>query len=344
MGGRQRTKVAAQVCTAMTAAALFVAMGTGAATGSQSRVTVLEYDSFGKPGGYTIVDYLARWSNPYGIGEMALEDTRRFDNDTFFVGATPFRTSADFSVFDHIKYFARSTADFPVPARGSVSFGATIEAETPGTQPEGRQVTGTYAPWVTHPTGKDYTARAMEGQQAGATLHMIDFSTGQLFDWFVSSNTAMTLIERLPSSVTGSSEHVGRDKMYTQIIREIPLAPGPHRVEIRYTRTGQGSSVEYLLDDEVVSKVDQVGVPLDVQGAAYTGTYPSLGQGELLHGKINAVTIGHGLFSLIDAFPFQHPEAPEAIVSIPRDERLFGQGARAHFDDVVVRTVETGPK
>ena len=28
-------------------------------------------------------------------------------------------------------------------------------------------------------------------------------------------------------------------------------------------------------------------------------------------------SIGHGLFSLIDAFPYQHPEAPELSVSIP---------------------------
>lgn len=37
--------------------------------------------------------------------------------------------------------------------------------------------------------------------------------------------------------------------------------------------------------------------------------------------------------------PFQHPEAPALNASIPLAERLFGQGARATFANVVV-TVE----
>src|SRR5467141_1144182 len=123
---------------------------------------------------------------------------------------------------------------------------------------------------------------------------MIDFATGQLFDWFVSGNTAFPLIERLPSSVSGSAEHVGIDKMYT---------------------------------------------PLDAQGVKYSGIYPSLGPGELLRDKINSVVIAHGLFSLLDAFPFQHPDAPALNVSVPMQERLFGQGARARFANVVV-TIE----
>ncbi len=48
------------------------------------------------------------------------------------------------------------------------------------------------------------------------------------------------------------------------------------------------------------------------------------------------VAIGHGLFSLLDAFPFQHPESPELAVSIPVANRIFGQGARASFDNVRV--------
>jgi hypothetical protein len=48
------------------------------------------------------------------------------------------------------------------------------------------------------------------------------------------------------------------------------------------------------------------------------------------------VLFGHGLFSLLDAFPFQHPDAPELSVSIPISERIFGQGAGATFDDFVV--------
>ena len=87
-----------------------------------------------------------------------------------------------------------------------------------------------------------------------------------------------------------------------------------------------------------MSKVRKVGVPLDVQHKPYTGIYPSMGSGEPLANKINGFAIGHGLFSLLDAFPFQHPEAPELAVSIPLANRLFGQGARATFDEFRVIT------
>jgi len=132
--------------------------------------------------------------------------------------------------------------------------------------------------------------------------------------------------------------------MYTQIIDEVPIAPGvPHTVAIRFTRDRQRSLVEYFLDGDRVSKVKHVGIPLDVQPVKYSGIYPSLGAGELLGEQINSVVIGHGLFSLLDAFPFQHPEAPALSVSIPMEQRLFGQGAKASFDNVVV-TIEDKTK
>ena len=298
--------------------------------------TVIVYDDFHKPGGYTLADYNAKWS--VTLGEMAIQDTRQFDNHTLSIAATPFRTGADASVFDHGKYTAISKQVFAVPAIGSITVSIDIEAETPGTI-DGHIVHGTYVQ-----SGAPYAAKVLQGQQAAVTLHMIDFTTGQLFDWFVSGNTAFPLIERLPSSVSGSAAHVGIDKMYTQIIAEVPIAAGvPHTAAIRYSRNRRGARVEYFLDGERVSKVDQVGIPLDVQGVKFTGIYPSLGPGELLRDKINSVFIAHGLFSLLDAFPFQHSEAPALNVSIPMKERLFGQGAKARFANVVV-TIEDKTK
>jgi Family of unknown function (DUF6081) len=295
--------------------------------------TVIVYDDFHKPGGYTLADYDAKWSI-LTLGEMAIEDTRQFDNRTLSISATPFRTGKDSSVSDHGKYAALSRQVFAVPAIGSITVSMDIAAETPGTIP-GRVVHGTYVE-----SGTDYAATLLQGQQAAATLHMIDFATGQLFDWFVSGHTAFPLIERLPSSVSGSAEHVSTDRMYTQITDEVPIAPGvPHTVAIRYSRDRERSSVEYLLDGKRVSKVERVGIPLDVQGVKYSGIYPSLGPGEPLRDKINSVVIAHGLFSLLDAFPFQHPDAPALSVSVPLQERLFGQGAKARFAHVVV-TIE----
>src|SRR5260370_10872104 len=100
---------------------------------------------------------------------------------------------------------------------------------------------------------------------------MIDFATGQLFDWFVSGNTAFPLYERLPSTVSGSAEHVGTDKMYTQITHEVPIGAGvPHTVAIRYSRDRRASRVEYLLDARRAFPVGRGGIPLDAHGAEYS--------------------------------------------------------------------------
>ena len=336
--------------------------------GTASAGTKTVYDTFQKKGGYTLSDYYAKWSNgpggAYGLGDMGVApgDTRSFADGTFYIDDAPFRTSADFSVFDHLKYIATSNQSFAVPARGSVEFSSEITAVTPGTIP-GRVVHGTYGPPGSYPNGDPYSATVLQGQQAGAVMNMVDFCTGQLFDWFVSGNTAFTLIERLPTSVTQNTSNpacagnfAGPNEMYTQIIDEIPISPGmKHKVAIRYTRTPTTSYVEYFLDSKLVSKVSNIGVPLDVQGVDYTGISPAIpgATGEDLRTKINSFSIGHGTFSLLDAFPYQWGwfdvcpggslSALEAAacglsVSIPTSERLFGQGVRAHFDDFTVTT------
>ena len=299
-------------------------------------MTVVVYDDFHKPGGYTRADYDAKWSINM-LGEMAVEDTRQFDNHSFSIAATPFRTGKDSSISDHIKYMAVSKQVFAVPEIGSITVSMDIAAETPGTV-AGRLVHGSYVQ-----SGAPYAATVLQGQQAAATLHMIDFATGQLFDWFGSGNTAFPLIERLPSIVTGSAERASTNKIYTQIIQEVPIAAGvPHAMAIRYSRDRRSSRVEYLLDGKTVSKVERVGIPLDKQGVQFSGTYPSLGPGELLRDKINSVVIAHGLFSLLDAFPFQHPDAPAVQVSVPMQERLFGQGVKATFSNIVVTIEDNG--
>jgi len=307
------------------------------ASASGPRTTVETYDSFDKTG-YSLSDYQQKWANIYGPGELAAGGTRTFTKGALQVSAVPFRTAADVSVYDHLKYIAVSTETFPVPASGSVEISSTIRAATPGTQP-GRVIHGTYTQ-----SGAPYAQPTLEGQQAGVVMNVIDFSTGQLFDWFVSGHTAFPLIERLPSTVTGNAQpgdpgYVGRDKMYTQIVKEIPSSPGTHTVSIRFTRDSQGSSVDYFFDGKAVAHVNHVGVPLDVQNLPFTGIYSSLGAGEELGSQINSLAIGHGLFSLLDAFPFQHPDAPELSVSIPLSERIFGQGATGTFDDFRVKTV-----
>lgn len=325
-------------------AGMAAALAASPAEAGKPSVTTTVYDTFDG----TSEDYGAKWGNPFGLGEMNAQGTRTHDGSTFRASALPFTTGADFSVFDHIKYLAVSNQVFTVPEKGSVTFAVTIDADTVGTEPAGRVIRGVYGPsgCADDPgcaaEATPWQAVALEGQQAGATLHMIDFSTGQLFDWFVSGSTAFALIERLPASVIGSPDGGTRETMYTQILREVPVGPGPHRVSITFFRNAGSSYVDYLIDGKRVARVGKVGVPLDVQKVKYTGIYPSLGAGEDLREDIDSLAIGHGLFSLLDAFPFQHPDAPELSVSIPLAERLFGQGAAASFDDMVVTIDDRG--
>jgi hypothetical protein len=297
------------------------------------------YDDFCATGGYTLEHYSAKWLNPFGLGEMQLSDTRCFGDKGFSISATPFRTGIDESIYDHLKYVAVSAKTFPVPAVGSIQFTSTITARTPGAE-GGRVVHGRYTN-----SGDPYAESTLEGQQGGAVLNMIDFSTGQLFDWFVSGRTAFALVERLPSTITtnttdpNSPEWVGPEKMYTQIVAEFPLVEGPQRVAIRFSRDHEGGRADWFLNHTHVASVEQVGIPLDQQGVPFTGVYPSLGRGEQIGSRIDGFVIGHGLFTMLDAFPFRHPDAPELDVSIPVDERRWGQGVAATFSEFRVETV-----
>jgi Family of unknown function (DUF6081) len=369
--------------------AVAAALG-GAASSGAATTTKQVYDAFGS--GYTFADYQAKWSNIYGLldadpgnGNPA---TRSFGRDGFSIHDAPFRGSADFSVFDHLKYLAISNTQFAAPtAGGSVTFSSVISARTPGTQ-AGRVVHGRYgAPFSWDGTGgPTYTSTVLEGQQAGAVMNMVSFKTGQLFDWFVSGSKAFALVERLPSSVTRLPNadvattdpgFVGPGKMYTQIVTQVPAEPNQsHVVTIQYARSASdptSATVTFTFDGTAVATVDHVGVPLDsptrpagqvatwkAKGLPYgSATYPGglPAQGEDLGDKIDGFVIGHGTFSLLDAFPFQwgwgigftgpfcaydgdpvFGSSCGGSVSIPTSQRLFGQGVDATFDTFTVTT------
>ncbi|HEX4936356.1 MAG TPA: DUF6081 family protein, partial [Gemmatimonadaceae bacterium] len=303
----------------------------------QGTATTVSYDA------KSLAEYQSKWSNIYGPLELAAGGTLRVNSTgNVNVRAVPFHVGADFSVYDHLKYIAISNQSFAVPANGSLMFSVRITASTPGTQ-AGRVIRGCYGgPFsyasVADPCAQPWSAVAMEGQQAGVVLNMINFATGQLFDWFISENKAFALVERLPSNVTGSG-NVGLDKAYTQIVREATITPGKkYDVAIRYTRGAGVSRVEFFLNGALFASTDNVGIPLDVQGVPYTGVYPSYGPGEALASQLDSFVIGHGLFSLLDAYPFQHPDRPDLSVSIPMSERLFGQGADGTWEKFTVTT------
>lgn len=316
--------------------ATFITSGTETSTAQQVQKSVIKYDAD------TEIEYMQKWGNIYGPLELIAGGTREVTKDGTTVTAVPFHIGADYSVFDHLKYIAVSNQSFAVPEHGSLEFSVEIKALTPGTV-SGRVVRGCYGPPMSYaavgdPCAEPFQQVVRQGQQAGVVLNMINFETGQLFDWFISGSTAFALIERLPTNVTGSPG-TGLDLAYTQIIKETKIAQGQtHKVAIRYTRGPDNSYVEYFLDDRLFVRVPNVGIPLDKQGYPYTGYAPSLGPGEPLKARLDTFVIGHGLFSLLDAYPYQHPDAPQLSVSIPLSERLFGQGAVGTWDKFTVVT------
>jgi hypothetical protein len=138
--------------------------------------------------------------------------------------------------------------------------------------------------------------------------------------------------------------------MYTQIVREVPVSPDAwHHVDIALSRHDGDLWVDYFLDHQPFAHVANVGIPLDKQGTPFTGTYQSVGSGERVVDQPDSVRFGHGLFSLLDAFPFQHPGASQRSVSIPLGSpsdasgagraRLFGQGASGSFANFTTLTL-----
>ena len=141
------------------------------------------YDDFGKAG-YSLTNYNEKWMTPNGLGEMAVEDTRSFSGGRFQLSAVPFQTGSDVGVDDHRKYLAVSTHTFPVPPDGTLVLSADVKASTPGTVPGLTQL-GVYGPsgsWLDPakpPTRPQYTARRLQGQQAGVVMNVLDFCTGK---------------------------------------------------------------------------------------------------------------------------------------------------------------------
>ena len=123
--------------------------------------TVIDYDS------HSLQEYARKWCFPLGLGEMAVSDNRKVDQDgSVRIAAVPFQTGAD-ELGDHAKYFAASQETFAMPQNGSLQFSADISATTPGTQ-RGRAIRGHYTD--TPDGGRPYAQPTIEGQQAGPRM------------------------------------------------------------------------------------------------------------------------------------------------------------------------------
>lgn len=345
---------------------------TNAAIGAD-RATIQIYDDFetdvAGAAGYDQDDYDAKWFHPFfdiGVGEPTLPVG--FEGGALDLDAVPFTyangevTSLPFPAptFDHIKYIGVSNEEFSIPVNGSLMFSADIVARTPGAVP-GLEMRATDAI-----TGEPVHYDMLEGRQAMVTLHMINLLTsdpaesGQLFDFLVSENKALGLTERL----FGFGNPPGDvNKAYTQIVFEVDLEPGVvHNFAIRYSRKPglPKDQVEWLIDGKVVGKIKTIGVPLDDQRPVYYSQFPitdpsdPAGAGEELKSRMNTVRMAHGLFSLLDVWPYGAATTSTGFsgVVIPDgsptegiksdgngdyvDTRIWGQGAQGYLDNFTV--------
>lgn len=303
-------------------------------------ITEVLYDDFS--GGEA--SYAEKWSLPfYGVaGELTTDDggalSRDLSSQNLDLSIPSFTAGSDFIFFDHIKYLGTSNDVFAIPSHGSISFSMDMSVKTPGA------IGGRIMHATELGSGEAISYAMLEGRQACASLHMLNFhETGQLMDWLVSETKAIALTERL-----FTEGEAGIGEAYTQIVGEIEIEPGTHNYAIRYTRVpGNGADkVEWLIDGEVVFKQHDVGVPLDKQSPGYYKQVaiidPSQGEGELLKKRMDTLIFGHGIFSLLDVFPYQQAAGPSVTIPVgpqpPNQDgsvttRLWGQGVVATYDN-----------
>jgi uncharacterized protein DUF6081 len=320
------------LCLALTVAAATASPGaaaTPAGTDAEPRRTRLLYDDFkGGPASYG-----RKWLQYLSLEQQfGATNLPAFSRGRLRLLAQPFRGWMDDTCLpgfpacvsaDHIKYGALSRRTFSIPRRGSVAVSADVRALTSGIRPG----------YVVAATGRVLP----EAHQAAAILQLIEPSAFVALDWFVSGRQAIPKIERTPAPVG-----VDLGRAFTQFLPAVQIEPRRfHRYSIRYTRgRAPRDKVEWLLDGRVVTVVRDVGVPLDVQDPQrYAGiTFPSHGPGERVASAMSSFVVGHGLYSFVDDFPF-FPAYPEYFVSIPQEQRIFGQGIDASFDDVRIAKV-----
>jgi hypothetical protein len=288
--------------------------------------TRVTYDDFSN--GATHSDRWMDVGSFLGIGEPEARTSLSIANGRMSFEATPFTTSFD-NGLDHVKHLVLSTTAFDVPRDGWVRISADIDADTPGTT-HNRLIQA---------TGK----RVKEGQQAAATLIMSDAgNSGARFMWWVSDNRALAIYERSP--VDGSCD---LNTSYTQILGEVNLRSrhnrncrSPmHNFAIKYRRNldrpNRDDFVDFMMDGHVRFRVRGAGVP--EQGTRHHPiTFPAQGPGEELMANLNAFNVGYGLASMVDVFPFN--ACSTGNVSVPEAQRIYGQGAKAIYDNFKIVT------
>jgi hypothetical protein len=288
--------------------------------GNGHQVTVDQYEDFSDGAGYE-----DRWFNVsefIGTEEPEVATSRAFAGGALNIDAAPFVTSTD-HVLDHMKYLAVSTRSYEVPLRGSVEVAAEVVAQTPG---------------AVHNRINPATNRRLAlAQQGAATIALIDTGdTGIHLAWYIAQNRAFALYER-----TSPDGECRLDINFSQIVQEFAIPAGTNTFAIRYIRNtgapGFNDKVGWLLNGQVRAEVRNVGIPLAANSRNHPITYPAQGPGEALDARLNRFNIAHGIATMVDEFPFN--QCSTGQVSVPANQRAFGQGVNATWDNFRVTTV-----
>ena len=235
---------------------------------------------------------------------------------------------------------------------GSLEFSVDTTASTPGTQ-AGCIVHGCYGP------PSSYLAVAMvrspvrgdgaPGSAGGRVLNMINFDTGQLFDWFLAGDTAFALIERLPSTVTGNPA-LDWTSLIPRSSKRSRSSRARRTTSLSATHAVPARRESSTLDGMLFTSVDNAESRRQARRSVHRLCAVAR-QGEQLKDRLDSFVIGHGLFSL-RRLPYQHPDAPELSVSILMSERPVRAGAIGtwnkfcghHQDELgIVRSVPSRP-
>ena len=321
-------------------------------------VAVVDYDS------HDATQYAARWVNPYGPLDGVVPQVDASGAVT--LSDVPFKPGTDFSVFDHLKYIGISTQTFTVPKVGTVTFEVDIAASTPGAT-AGHVVHGVYGPPGpgASPTRRPALHRDGARGPAGGgraqhdrLLHRPALRLVRLRRVGVPAHRATAhLRDRQHEQPRLPRRHGGRPRQGLHPDhQEHPAHAGPDPPR-RDLLLAQRRSVQRRLRTRRAGRRDghQRRHPARPAGqqVRLDRHLPLVGQGEKLADQINSLSIGHGLFSLLDAFPFQYgcspattspgagacsPESAAYSVSLSPAERSFGQGAEGVFSGFRVTT------
>lgn len=282
-------------------------------------------------------------THPYGL-RVVSGGTNAATGEPAFTRTLGQEGSADnpFSLpggLDHVKWltFMNHLSTAGVPGFDAVEgqelrCEATMSARTFGT--------------AAHPFGGAVADAGDDTRLATVAMNAIDLETFMVFDFFLSNERVYVLYERLPFGRSASNDYGS----FTFMIPVAERAPGEsHNLKIAYDKAA--GTVRWLIEDEEVFRVDQIGRRIDRQYMV------------LDHGGVDQdvsprqLNCGMGMFTLLDAhgpsggglvrlsnapnFYFSPPVGAPTLESFfdgtsMAGSRLFGQGAEFRMRQYVV--------